>query len=85
VPLLVPHVVHQEVSAVKEYPGGFALLRLHTGGYAINYYKARSEQARAWSERSRQELNGWPQLSLGARVADRNSMVKRDLSGLKPG
>lgn len=85
VPLLAPRVVQQEVSAVKEYPGGFALLRLHTGGYAINYYKARSEQARAWSERSRQELNGlWPQLSLGARVSDRNSMVKRDLSGLKP-
>jgi hypothetical protein len=83
---LAPHVTHQEVSAVKEYPGGFALLRLHTGGYAINYYKTRSDLAREWSERSRQELNGlWPQLSLGARVSDRNSMVVRDMSGIAKG
>ncbi|MEO5874781.1 MAG: metallophosphoesterase family protein [Streptosporangiaceae bacterium] len=80
---LAPHVTHQEVSAVKEYPGGFALLRVHEGGYALNYYKTRDRQAREWSERSRQELAGfWPQLSLGARISDRNVVVKRDFSGL---
>ena len=77
------HVIQQEVSAGKEYPGGFALLRLHEGGYALNFFKSRSALAREWSERSRQEIFGlWPQFALGASVADRNSMVARDLSGL---
>ena len=71
------------MGAVKEYPGGFTLLRVHTGGYALNFYKTRSAEARAWSERSRQELSGqWPQLSLGNRPTDRNTTVTRDLSGL---
>ena len=77
------HVTQQEVGAVKEYPGGFTLLRIHSGGYALNFYKTRDDLAREWSERSRQELGGlWPQLSLGPSVADRNSMVARDLSGI---
>jgi 3',5'-cyclic AMP phosphodiesterase CpdA len=77
------HVTQHEVGAVKEYPGGFALLRLHTGGYAVNFYKTRDLLAREWSERSRQEINGlWPQISLGPSVADRNSAAARDLSGL---
>jgi Calcineurin-like phosphoesterase len=76
-------VVHQEVGAVKEYPGGFTLLRVHTGGYALNFYKTRADAAREWSERSRQMFAGlWPQFSLGSRIADRNSVVARDLSGL---
>ena len=77
------HVTQQEVGAVKEYPGGFTLLRIHSGGYALNFYKTRSDLAREWSERSRQELGGlWPELSFGAAVTDRNSMVVRDLSGI---
>ncbi|MFJ9032266.1 metallophosphoesterase [Streptomyces sp. NPDC102274] len=80
---LAPRVTQQEVAAAKEYPGGFTLLRLYTGGYAMNFYKSRSDLARRWSERSRQEILGaWPQFALGASVSDRNSMVKRDLSGL---
>ncbi|MBX6765653.1 MAG: metallophosphoesterase family protein [Actinomadura rubrobrunea] len=80
---LAPRVVQQEVAAVKEYPGGFTLLRIHSGGYALNFYKTRAELAREWSERSRQELAGlWPQLSFGCRVTDRNSVVTRDLSGI---
>ncbi|TDB90591.1 metallophosphoesterase family protein [Actinomadura sp. 7K534] len=82
---LAPRLVQQEVGAVKEYPGGFTLLRVHTGGYALNFYKTRSDEARAWSERSRQELAGqWPQLSLGNRPTDRNSTTPRDLTGLTP-
>ena len=80
-----PDVVHQEVAAGKEYPGGFTLLRIFTGGYAMNFYKSSSALARNWSERSRQEIAGyWPQFALGASVADRNTMVVRDLSGLEP-
>jgi hypothetical protein len=78
-----PGVTMQEVAACKEYPGGFSLLRLYTGGFAMNFYKTRSRLARRWSERSRQEILGlWPQFSLGSRVSDRNTMVARDLSGL---
>lgn len=80
-----PGVVHQEVAAVKEYPGGFTLLRVHEGGYALNFHKASSDEARAWSERSRTQIGGsWPQFALGSRVADRNAVVARDLSGLRP-
>jgi 3',5'-cyclic AMP phosphodiesterase CpdA len=81
---IAPRVLHQEIAAGKEYPGGFSLLRLHEGGYALNFYKTQSDLARQWSERSRQEISGlWPQFSLGSQVADRNTMVKRDLSGLR--
>ena len=80
-----PGVVHQEVAAVKEYPGGFTLLRVHEGGYALNFHKSSSDEARAWSERSRTQIVGtWSQFSLGSRVSDRNVMVERDLSGLHP-
>jgi Icc protein len=80
-----PGVVHQEVAAVKEYPGGFTLLRIHEGGYALNFHKSSSDEARAWSERSRTQILGtWPQFALGSRVSDRNAMVERDLSGLHP-
>jgi len=79
------HVTLQEVGAVKEYPGGFCLLRIHTGGYALNYYKTSSGPAREWSERSRRVAAGlWPQYALGRSVRDRNSMVVRDLSGITP-
>jgi hypothetical protein len=78
------HVTQQEVGAGKEYPGGFSLLRLYTGGYALNFYKSRSDLAREWSERSRQEISGfWPQFALGSSTADRNSVVARDLSDLR--
>ncbi|MCO5968772.1 purple acid phosphatase family protein [Actinoallomurus soli] len=79
------HVTQQEVGATKEYPGGFNLLRVHSGGYALNFYKTRDDLAREWSERSRQEIDGlWPQFSFGPSAADRNSVTARDLSGLRP-
>lgn len=82
---LAPKVTLQEIAAGKEYPGGFSLLRLYTGGFALNFYKTRSRQARAWSERSRQEIFGlWPQFALGSSVADRNTVGLHDLSGLRP-
>ncbi|WP_236792642.1 metallophosphoesterase family protein [Amycolatopsis sp. GM8] len=81
---LAPRVTMQEIAAAKEYPGGFSVLRLHTKGYALNFYKSRSELARRWSERSRQEILGyWPQFAFGNTVADRNTAVQRDLSGLR--
>ncbi|MEV5174319.1 hypothetical protein AB0L10_25320 [Streptomyces flaveolus] len=52
-----PRVVHQEVAAAKEYPGGFSLLRLHEEGYALNFYKSAASRhaggASAAARRSR--------------------------------
>jgi Icc protein len=49
----------------------------------MNFYKSRSSLARVWSERSRQEILGfWPQFAFGNTVADRNTVVPVDLSGL---
>ncbi|MEY2421733.1 MAG: 3,5-cyclic-AMP phosphodiesterase [Acidimicrobiaceae bacterium] len=76
-------VVFQEVAAVKEYPGGFHLLRVFTGGYALNFYKFRDALAQEWSERSRQEYGGLAPFYVFGGVADRNSVVARDFSDLR--
>lgn len=78
-----PNVVFQEVAAVKEYPGGFHLLRVFTGGYALNFYKFRNTLAQEWSERSRPEYAGLAPFYTFGNVADRNSAVTRDFSGLR--
>ena len=83
VSLAAPHVMFQEVSATKEYPGGFSLLRIHEGGYAMNFYKLRDLAAQEWVERSRPEYFGAMPVYTFGNVADRNYMVKRDLSGLQ--
>jgi Icc protein len=71
-----------EVAAVKEYPGGYSLLRLYTGGYLVSFYKIQTELARQWSQRTRAEYFGiLPHYALGT-IADRNHTVRRDLSGL---
>ncbi|MCX4097624.1 metallophosphoesterase [Nocardia sp. alder85J] len=71
-----------EGAAVKEYPGGYLLVRVYTGGYMVNFYKTRSEAARRWSTRTRRQYLGLhPDHALGS-VADRNHVVLRDFSGL---
>jgi hypothetical protein len=78
-----PNVTFQEVAAVKEYPGGFHLLRVFSGGYAMNFYKFRDADAQAWSERSRPEYAGTaPQYTFG-NASDRNAVFTRDFSGLR--
>ncbi|GAB4583507.1 hypothetical protein [Nocardia sp. IFM 10818] len=73
-----------EVAATKEYPGGYTLLRLYEGGYTANFYKTRTAAARLWSTRTRSEYFGlFPEYTLGT-TADRNHVVRRDLSGLQP-
>jgi 3',5'-cyclic-AMP phosphodiesterase len=80
----VQSVEFLEVGATKEYPGGYSLLRLYTGGYMISYYKNRTALALAWGQRSRGEYYSlYPHYMLGT-IADRNHTVVRDLSGLKP-
>jgi Icc protein len=72
-----------EVGATKEYPGGYSLVRVYTGGYMVSYYKNRTDLARAWGQRSRHEYYTlYPHYMLGT-IADRNHTVTRDLSGLR--
>ncbi|MGI8664053.1 MAG: metallophosphoesterase [Acidimicrobiales bacterium] len=80
--LTATNVVFQEVSAVKEYPGGFHLLRVFSGGYALNFYKFQGAMAQEWSERSRQEYGGVAPFYVFGNAADRNSVVAADFSGL---
>ncbi len=72
-----------EVGAVKEYPGGYCLLLIYEGGYRVNFYKTRTEQARRWSSLTRGEYFGTaPDYLLGT-LPDRNHTVVRDFSGLR--
>jgi hypothetical protein len=81
-PDLPLNVEFLEVAAVKEYPGGYTLVRLYEGGYTVNFYKSRTDAARRWSTRSRGEYFGLlPEYTLGT-ASDRNHVVLRDLSGL---
>ncbi|MDP9325539.1 MAG: hypothetical protein M3O87_03270, partial [Candidatus Dormibacteraeota bacterium] len=69
-----------ELGAVKEYPGGFGLVRVFEGGYAVNFYKTKGDAARTWSERSRGEyLNLYPYYTLGS-LDDRNFVIHADFS-----
>jgi Icc protein len=77
-----PNVTFQQTGSVKEYPGGFALLRVHTGGYAYNFYKTRADLAREWSERTREEYQGLAPFQQMGSLADRNHVREVDLSGL---
>jgi Icc protein len=80
----IPAVEFLEVGATKEYPGGYSLLRLYTGGYMVSYYKNRTDLARAWGQRTRHEYYTlYPHYMLGT-IADRNHTVSVDLSGLRP-
>jgi hypothetical protein len=71
-----------EVGAIKEYPGGYSLLRIYEGGYTVNFYKTRTSESRRWSTLTRAEYFGLlPEYTLGT-FADRNHVVLRDFSGL---
>ncbi len=75
-----PGVPFIELGAVKEYPGGYGLVKVYEGGYMVNFYKTEADPARAWSERSRGEYLGlYPYYTLGT-LADRNFVVTADLS-----
>jgi 3',5'-cyclic-AMP phosphodiesterase len=79
---VAPEVEFLEVAAAKEYPGGFALLKVYAGGYMVNFYKSSSDLARQWSQVSAcQHLGLYPAYTLGT-TADRNHVVRRDFSAL---
>ena len=71
-----------EVGATKEYPGGFALMKVYEGGYMVNFYKSSGDLARQWSQTSCGEYLGlYPAYMLGA-LTDRNHVASRNFSGL---
>ena len=79
---IAPDVDFLEVAAIKEYPGGYTLLRMYEGGYLANFYKNSSPLAREWSQTSSEEYLGlYPAYTLGT-LADRNRVVHRRMHGL---
>lgn len=71
-----------EVAATKEYPGGFALLKVYEGGYLVNFRKNSTALARQWSQTTSGEYLGlYPAYTLGT-TADRNHVVARDFRNL---
>jgi Icc protein len=75
-----PGVEFLEVAAIKEYPGGFSLLRVYEGGYTVNFHKSSGPGALAWSQRSAGEYLGlYPSYTLGS-LEDRSHVVARDLT-----
>jgi hypothetical protein len=74
---IAPGVEFLEVAAIKEYPGGYTLLRIYEGGYMVNFYKSSSPQACEWSQTSSGEYLGlYPSYTLGG-LGDRNHVVAR--------
>ncbi len=72
-----------EVASIKEYPAGYSLLRLYEGGYMVTFQATRTAAARRWSARTRTQLFGLQsRYSLGS-LADRNHVVRRDLTGIE--
>lgn len=75
-----PGVDFLEVAATKEYPGGFALLKVYEGGYMTNFYKSSSALARQWSQTTSGEYLGlYPAYTLGS-ATDRNHVAHRDFT-----
>jgi hypothetical protein len=59
----VPYI---ENGAVKEYPGGYGLVRVHEGGYVRNFYRLSCEFCREWTSTTRDQYFGlYPLYTLG--------------------
>lgn len=69
-----PEVVFAETGSTKEYPGGYAIYRVYSGGFMSNFYKTRCKECREWSEITRNEYDflGGGQVILFGKLEDRN-------------
>jgi 3',5'-cyclic AMP phosphodiesterase CpdA len=80
-------VPYFEGGAVKEYPGGYTVVRMYERGFMVNFWKSSTPDCRAWSERSRGEYLGLgPDYQLGS-LADRNwslTATRRDRPDVSP-
>jgi predicted phosphodiesterase len=69
----VPYV---ETPSTKEYPGGFCLYRMYTGGYMQSFYRASGPYCLPWYERTKGEYWGLAPLILFGRLEDRNFVYR---------
>lgn len=67
-------VVFAETGSSKEYPGGYTIYKIYTGGFISNFYKTRCPECREWSEITRNEYDflGGAQKILFGNLGDRN-------------
>lgn len=49
---VTPHdgVIFAEIASVKDYPGGYAIHKVHKGGIMTNFFKTRCPECRQWSD-----------------------------------
>ena len=73
-----------EVAACSSYPAGYALLHLYEGGYLVNFWRIGGDDAAAWQMRSRWQSMGLGPLFTVGSTNDRNHVVLKDRSGLRP-
>ncbi len=61
-----------ETPSTKEYPGGFAYYRVHSGGYIQTFYRTSCEHCLPWFELTKGEYWGLAPRILFGRIQDRN-------------
>lgn len=71
-----------ETASTKDYPCGYTLVHLYTGGYTVNFHRTSSPGALEWTSRSRWSVNGLSATVLLGSTADRNYTRQCDLSRL---
>jgi len=69
----VPYV---ETPSTKEYPGGFCLYRMYTGGYIQTFYRAPCSRCLQWYEITKGEYWGLAPLILFGDLKDRNFVYR---------
>jgi predicted phosphodiesterase len=69
-----PGVVFAETGSTKEYPGGYTIYRVYSGGFMSNFYKSSCPECREWSDITRGEYDflGGGQVVLFGELEDRN-------------
>lgn len=69
-----PQVVFAETGSTKEYPGGYTIYRIYSGGFMSNFYKTTCPECREWSDITRNEYDflGGGQVVLFGKLEDRN-------------
>jgi predicted phosphodiesterase len=73
---LTGHVPYVETPSTKEYPGGFCLYRVYTGGYMQTFYRSPCARCLAWFELTKGEYWGLAPLILFGDPTDRNFVFR---------
>lgn len=73
-----------ETTATKDYPCGYAITRVFTGGYMHNYYTPKNPDCLQWSAISREAFISISLYSKAGTLADRNFVVRYDDLNLTP-